>query len=59
VAQEHLLYRGFSLAEMVKLGRKLNPRRDDEFARSRLDSLGLALTQRVGNLSVVGRPSWR
>jgi ABC-2 type transport system ATP-binding protein len=59
VAQEHLLYRGFSLAEMVKLGRKLNPRRDDEFARSRLESLGLALKQRVGNLSVVGRPSWR
>jgi ABC-2 type transport system ATP-binding protein len=51
VAQEHPLYRGFSLAEMLKLGRKLNPRWDDEFARSRLDSLGLALKQRVGNLS--------
>jgi ABC transporter len=36
---------------MLKLGRKLNPRWDDEFARSRLDSLGLALKQRVGNLS--------
>ncbi|HEU0250400.1 MAG TPA: ABC transporter ATP-binding protein [Solirubrobacteraceae bacterium] len=51
VAQEHPLYRGFSLAEMLKLGRKLNPRWDDELALARLDSLGLALKQRVGNLS--------
>jgi ABC-2 type transport system ATP-binding protein len=51
VAQEHPLYRGFSLAEMLKLGRKLNPRWDDELARTRLESLGLALQRRVGNLS--------
>src|SRR5205807_6279898 len=30
VAQEHPLYRGFRLAEMLKLGRKLNPHWDDE-----------------------------
>jgi ABC-2 type transport system ATP-binding protein len=51
VAQEHPLYRGFSLAEMLKLGRKLNPRWDDELAQARLESLGLTLRQRVGNLS--------
>jgi ABC-2 type transport system ATP-binding protein len=51
VAQEHPLYRSFTLAEMLKLGRKLNPRWDDGFARGRLDRLGLALRQQVGKLS--------
>jgi len=31
VAQEHPLYRGFSVAEMLKLGRKLNPSWDEAF----------------------------
>ena len=51
VAQDHPLYRGFRLAEMLKLGRKLNPRWDDDLARTRLDALGLPLGQRVGRLS--------
>jgi ABC-2 type transport system ATP-binding protein len=51
VAQEHPLYRGFRLAEMLKLGRKLNPRWDDELARDRLARLGIPLGQKVGRLS--------
>jgi ABC-2 type transport system ATP-binding protein len=51
VAQEHPLYRGFSLAEILKLGRKLNPRWDDGLARRRLAALGIGLRQRIGTLS--------
>ncbi len=51
VAQEHPLYRGFRLREMLKLGRKLNPRWDDELARERLERLGLPLARKVGTLS--------
>jgi ABC-2 type transport system ATP-binding protein len=51
VAQEHPLYRGFKLAEMLKLGGKLNPRWDDDLARRRLARLGLPLEQKVGKLS--------
>ncbi len=51
VAQEHPLYRGFKLAEMLKLGRKLNPRWDDDLARARLEGLGIPLGQKVGRLS--------
>ena len=58
LAQDHPLYRGFTLAEMLTFGRKLNSRWDDEAARRRLDGLGLALTQRVGKLSG-NRLRWR
>jgi ABC-2 type transport system ATP-binding protein len=51
VAQDHPLYRGFTLAEMLSFGRRLNTRWDDAFARRRLASLGLELRQRVGKLS--------
>jgi ABC-2 type transport system ATP-binding protein len=51
VAQEHPLYRGFTLAEMLKLGRKLNSRWDDELAHQRLRRLGLSLDRKVGSLS--------
>ena len=36
---------------MLKLGRKLNPRWDDELARSRLERLGIPLERKVGTLS--------
>jgi ABC-2 type transport system ATP-binding protein len=42
---------GFKLAEMLKLGGKLNPRWDDDLARRRLARLGLPLEQKVGKLS--------
>jgi ABC-2 type transport system ATP-binding protein len=51
VAQDHPLYRGFNLAEMLKLGSKLNPRWDDDMARGRLARLGLPLERKVGKLS--------
>jgi ABC-2 type transport system ATP-binding protein len=51
VAQEHPLYRGFRLTEMLTLGRKLNPRWDDDVARKRLTRLGIPLGQKVGSLS--------
>lgn len=51
VAQDHPLYGGFTLAEMLRFGRVMNSRWDDAFARHRLGDLGLALSQRVGRLS--------
>jgi ABC-2 type transport system ATP-binding protein len=51
VAQEHPLYAGFTIAETLKLGRKLNPTWDDEVALRRVDALGLPLRHKVGKLS--------
>jgi ABC-2 type transport system ATP-binding protein len=51
VAQEHPLYRGFTIAEMLKLGRKLNPRWDDALAHDRIERLELSLKQKAGTLS--------
>ena len=51
LAQDRPLYRGFTLAEMLTFGRKMNSRWDEELARRRLAGLGLELSQRVGNLS--------
>ena len=51
VAQDHPLYRGFKLAEMLELGRRLNPRWDDDLARGRHARLGIPLGQKIGRLS--------
>jgi ABC-2 type transport system ATP-binding protein len=51
VAQDHPLYRGFKLREMLRLGRELNPSWDDAFARERLTGLGIPLEQKVSKLS--------
>jgi ABC-2 type transport system ATP-binding protein len=51
VAQEHPLYRGFTIAEMLKLGRKLNPSWDDDLALDRIRTLDLPLGLKVGKLS--------
>jgi ABC-2 type transport system ATP-binding protein len=51
VGQEHPLHRGFTVAETLKLGRKLNPGWDDALARERLQRLDLPLDGRVGRLS--------
>jgi ABC-2 type transport system ATP-binding protein len=51
VAQDHPLYRGFRLAEMLRLGRELNPHWDDELARVRLARLGIPLERKIGKLS--------
>jgi ABC-2 type transport system ATP-binding protein len=51
VAQEHPLYRGFSVEEMLRFGRSMNSRWDDGFATQRIKQLGLPLTRKVGHLS--------
>ena len=51
VAQDKPLYDGFRVSEMLRLGRKLNPRWDDELASKRLDALGIPLDRKVNKLS--------
>lgn len=51
VAQEHPLYSGFTVAETLKLGSKLNPGWEDEVAQRRIEQLGLPLDRKVGRLS--------
>src|SRR5437764_5356507 len=51
VAQEHPLYRGFTVSDTLKLGRKLNPSWDESAALARIEHLGLPLGQKVGKLS--------
>jgi ABC-2 type transport system ATP-binding protein len=51
LAQEHPLYGGFTVAEMLRVGRELNPGWDDEAARARIDVLGLPLKKKVRSLS--------
>ena len=51
VAQEHPLYSGFTVAETLKLGSKLNPGWEDAVARRRIEQLGLPLDRKVGRLS--------
>jgi ABC-2 type transport system ATP-binding protein len=51
LAQEHPLYKGFTIAQTLKLGRKLNPGWDESLARERIDRLGLPFAQKVGKLS--------
>ncbi|HEX9414214.1 MAG TPA: ABC transporter ATP-binding protein [Ktedonobacterales bacterium] len=51
VAQDHPLYRGFSVADTLTLGRKLNPRWDQSVATTRLNRLGVPLNRAIGKLS--------
>ena len=51
LAQDHPLYKGFTIAETLKLGRRLNPTWDDELAVQRIETLGLPLGKKVGKLS--------
>lgn len=51
LAQDRPLYRSFSVAEMLEMGRRLNPRWDDALARRRINALGLPLDRKVGKLS--------
>jgi ABC-2 type transport system ATP-binding protein len=51
VAQEHPLYRGFTVSETLRLGRELNPGWDADAARARIEALGLPLRKKVGALS--------
>jgi ABC-2 type transport system ATP-binding protein len=51
LAQEHPLYGGFTVAEMLRVGRELNPSWDDEMARARIAELDLPLKKKVRSLS--------
>src|SRR5262249_19322747 len=51
VAQDHPLYKGFKVKDLLTLGRKLNPRWDDALARDRIRQLNIPLDARAGRLS--------
>lgn len=51
VAQDHPLYRNFTVNEMLTLGRKLNRHWSDSVAAARLGHLGIPLNRPVGKLS--------
>ena len=51
LAQEHPLYGGFTVDEMLRVGRELNPYWDDDAARTRVAELDLPLGKKVRSLS--------
>ncbi len=51
LAQDHPLYRGFSVADMFHFGRSMNPSWDQELAEMRMDALGIPLGRKVKELS--------
>jgi ABC-2 type transport system ATP-binding protein len=51
VAQDHPLYRDFSVADMFRLGAAMNPSWDRELAQARVDALGIPLKRKVRQLS--------
>jgi ABC-2 type transport system ATP-binding protein len=50
MAQDHPLYRSFTVGELLRLGRALNPRWDQRLALDRLERLEIPLAARAGNL---------
>ena len=54
VAQDHPLYKDFTVADLLTLGRKLNPRWDDTLARARMQKLGIPLKLSGGQQAQVG-----
>jgi ABC-2 type transport system ATP-binding protein len=51
VAQDHPLYRDFSVADMLHFGRAMNPAWDQELAAARVAALGIPLSRKVKGLS--------
>ncbi|GAA1408288.1 ABC transporter ATP-binding protein [Catellatospora coxensis] len=51
VAQDHPLYRGFSVADMLRYGRSMNPRFDQAGAEHRLRELNIPTEHRADRLS--------
>ena len=51
VAQDHPLYRDFTVADMFHLGRAMNPSWDQQLAAARVDALGIPLQRKVRRLS--------
>ncbi|HZM81988.1 MAG TPA: ABC transporter ATP-binding protein [Candidatus Limnocylindrales bacterium] len=51
LAQEHPLYRGFTVADLLRFGGSLNIRFDRQLAQKRLAALGIPLDRKAGTLS--------
>lgn len=51
LAQDHPLYRGFTVADMLRLGRSMNPRWDQRLAQNRMDRLGITPGRKIKTLS--------
>ncbi len=51
VAQEMALYRSFTVNDLLRFGRELNPRWDRDRVTTRLDQLGIDPAQKAGTLS--------
>ena len=51
VAQDHPLYRDFTVADMFHWGRAMNPSWDQELAAARVDALGIPLKRKIKRLS--------
>jgi ABC-2 type transport system ATP-binding protein len=51
LAQEHPLFGGFTVDEILRVGRELNPSWDDAAAHTRIAELGLPLGKKVRSLS--------
>ena len=51
VAQDHPLYRDFSVADLFHLGRAMNPAWDQGLAQARVGTLGIPLKRKVRQLS--------
>ncbi len=51
LAQDHPLYRGFSVADMFHFGRSMNPQWDQALAQARMDALGIPLDRKIKALS--------
>jgi ABC-2 type transport system ATP-binding protein len=51
VAQDHPLYRDFSVADLLHLGRAMNPGWNQAMATARMDALGIPLKRKVKRLS--------
>jgi len=51
VAQDHPLYRDFTVADMFRLGRAMNPGWDQQLAAGRMEALGIPLGRKVKRLS--------
>lgn len=51
VAQDHPLYKSFTVQDMLMMGQQLNVRWDQNLAMERLEQLGIPLQQHTGKLS--------
>jgi ABC-2 type transport system ATP-binding protein len=51
LAQDHPLYRNFTVADMLRFGRSMNPGWDEALALGRIGALGIPLDRKVKGLS--------